>query len=74
VDRPGQQVLVSRDGGRRWEQAGEAQPMAAYASSGSIVVTGRNTLWASGPPGALWRSTDGGVRWQAVPLLLPLVP
>jgi photosystem II stability/assembly factor-like uncharacterized protein len=74
LDRPGQQVLVSRDGGRRWEQAGEAQPMAAYASSGSIVVTGRNALWASGPPGALWRSTDGGVRWQAVPLLLPLVP
>ena len=70
----GQQVLVSRDGGRRWEQAGDTRPIAGYASSGSIVVTGRSTLWASGPPGALWRSSDAGVRWQAVPLLLPLVP
>jgi len=71
---PGQQVLVSRDGGRRWEQAGAAPAIAGYASSGWIAVTGRSTLWASGPPGALWRSTDGGARWQAVPLLLPLVP
>jgi len=70
----GQYVLHSLDGGHRWVTAGSNPPSAGYSSVGSVVVTGASSLWASGPPGALWQSSDGGAHWAVVRLLLPLVP
>ena len=70
----GQYVLLSRDGVHRWVTAGSNPPSAGYSSVGSVVVTGASSLWASGPPEALWQSSDGGAHWAVVRLLLPLVP
>ncbi len=70
----GEYVLLSHDGGRWWVSAGYNPPRAGYEEVGSVVATGANTLWASGPPGILWRTSDGGNHWAASRLSLPLVP
>jgi photosystem II stability/assembly factor-like uncharacterized protein len=43
----------------------EAQP-------GALIVSGQQSVWADGPPGLLWRTTNGGRNWAALPLLLAL--
>ncbi len=68
----GQYVLLSHDAGRNWVVAGSSRPRAGYPSVGSLVVTGPSSLFASGPPGVLWRTSDGGAHWAVGPLLLPL--
>ncbi len=71
---PGRQyLLLSHDGGAHWLPAGEGPASANYQEVSSVVVTAASALWASGPPGALWRTTDGGWQWSALPLMLPLV-
>jgi hypothetical protein len=65
-----QYMLFSSDGGRRWTMSRFAGP-GDEAQPGALVVTGPQSVWADGPPGLLWRTTNGGRNWEAVPLLLP---
>jgi len=41
-------------------------------STGALIVSGQQSVWADGPPGLLWRTTNGGRNWAALPLLLAL--
>ena len=70
----GQYLLLSRDGGGHWAAAGYSPSSAGYSSVSSVAATATSAVWATGPAGALWHTSDGGDRWRASPLLLPLVP
>lgn len=69
----GEYLLASRDGGRHWATAGTNRASAPY-EIGDVVATGTGQMWASGPPGILWETTDFGHQWRATRLLLPLTP
>ena len=70
-------VLFSPDGGRSWAKLVFTGPGASSSpfvgAVGAVVLTGPQSLWAYGPTGLLWHSTDGGRSWSASRPLLPLV-
>lgn len=68
-----QYLMSSADGGAHWATVAY-NPPGAPEQIGSVVTTGTSTVWASGPPGVLWHTSDAGTHWQAWSLLLPLVP
>jgi len=65
--------LFSADAGRHWAKLTFRGP-GTQSSPGTLVLTGPRSVWADGPPGALWHSTNGGRSWSVARLLLPLVP
>jgi len=50
--------------------AGNLQLVGAQADT--VVVTGTGELWAWGPPGAIWHSTDIGAHWSVMTPALPV--
>lgn len=51
--------LATQDGGQTWTK---------YLSPGigaAFLVTGPSEVWAYGPPGALWHTTDAGRHWAS---------
>ena len=51
--------LATQDGGLTWTQ---------YQSPGigaAFLATGPSELWAYGPAGALWHTSDAGRHWKA---------
>lgn len=66
-------MLFSANGGRQWAQLSFSGP-GAKTVPGTLVLTGPRSVWAYGPPGILWHTTNAGRSWSAVRLLLPLVP
>jgi photosystem II stability/assembly factor-like uncharacterized protein len=65
-------MLFSANAGRQWAKLTFSGP-GAKTVPGTLVLTGRRSVWAYGPPGILWHTTNGGRTWSAVRLLLPLV-
>jgi photosystem II stability/assembly factor-like uncharacterized protein len=65
--------LFSADAGRQWAKLTFTGP-GSKTVPGTLVLTGPRSVWADGPPGILWHSTNGGRSWSASRLLLPLVP
>lgn len=61
-------ILVSRDAGRDWY----AYSLESSQPPNSVVAAGSGQLWASGPPGLLWHSSDGGAHWSALTPSLPI--
>jgi photosystem II stability/assembly factor-like uncharacterized protein len=66
-------MLFSTNGGRQWAQLNFSGP-GVKALPGTLVLTSPRSVWAYGPAGILWHSTNAGRTWSAVRLLLPLVP
>ena len=66
-------MLFSANGGRQWARLSFSGP-GAKTVPGALVLTSPRSVWAYGPPGILWHSTNAGRTWSAVRLLLPLVP
>ena len=65
--------LFSADAGRQWAKLTLTGP-GSKTVPGTLVLTGPRSVWADGPPGTLWHSTNAGRSWSASRLLLPLVP
>jgi photosystem II stability/assembly factor-like uncharacterized protein len=65
--------LFSADAGRQWAKLTLTGPGTKMVP-GALVLTGPRSVWADGPPGLLWHSTNGGLTWSVSRLLLPLVP
>ncbi len=65
-------VRRSRDGGRRWEDAGGGLPSKDVRALASDPAGKVLYAWVAG--GGLHRSGDGGASWQAVPGLDPSLP
>lgn len=61
-------ILVSRDAARTWT----AYRLTGPGQIAGVVATGSGQLWAYGPPGTLWRSTDGAAHWTALVPDLPV--
>ena len=66
-------MLFSANGGRQWARLSFSGPDAKTVP-GALVLTSPRSVWAYGPPGILWHSTNAGRTWSAVRLLLPLAP
>jgi photosystem II stability/assembly factor-like uncharacterized protein len=66
-------MLFSANGGRQWARLSFSGP-GAKTVPGALVLTSPRSVWAYGPPGILWHSTNAGRTWSAVRLFLPLVP
>jgi photosystem II stability/assembly factor-like uncharacterized protein len=65
--------LFSTDGGRQWAKLTFTGP-GSKTMPGALFLTGPRSVWADGPPGLLWHSTNEGLSWSASRLLLPFVP
>ncbi len=65
------EILVSLNGGRSWDDYRLVAPDASGTAI-TAVAAASGDLWADGPPGALWHSTDGGRRWTAVAPAFPV--
>lgn len=63
-------LLVSRDAGRTWT----ARQLEGGGQVDTVVATGSSQIWADGPPGTLWHSTDAGAHWSVRTPALPVVP
>ena len=51
-------LLVTGDGAASWTKYRFTQGVPW------VLATGREEAWAYGPPGALWRTMDGGLTWN----------
>jgi photosystem II stability/assembly factor-like uncharacterized protein len=63
-------MLFSTDNGEHWTMSRFAGP-GDKVQPGTLIVSGLQSVWADGPPGLLWHTTNGGRSWAAVRLLLP---
>jgi photosystem II stability/assembly factor-like uncharacterized protein len=69
----GKGVLRSDDGGATWSGAGlEGQDITALAASPVERGAGGAVVYAGTEPSAVWRSADGGARWEPAEGLLDL--
>lgn len=64
-------MLLSVDGGRHWAKSTFIGP-GAKNEPGGLLLSGTHSLWAYGPPGMLWHTTNAGRTWTTARLLLPL--
>lgn len=61
-------ILVSRDAGHSWT----AERLNGSQQLDTVMASGSGELWADGPPGVLWHSTDGGAHWSGITPTLPV--
>jgi hypothetical protein len=61
-------MLYSSDSGQLWTMSrfagarDEAQP-------GALIVSRQQSVWADGPPGLRWRTTNGGLKLGDAPVV-----
>jgi hypothetical protein len=72
-------LFRSRDGGRTWQQTGDAIPhtrVLSVAFAPARRANGRAAIYAGTEPSNLYRSEDDGATWQTFPRLpeLPSAP
>jgi photosystem II stability/assembly factor-like uncharacterized protein len=66
-------VRRSDDGGESWVPAGlEGEHVTAVAAAPAGATGDGAAVYAGAEPSAVWRSTDGGERWERSPGLLDL--
>ena len=61
-------ILVTRSAGRDWY----SYTLQTSTAPTSVVASSSGQLWAIGPPGLLWHSTDGGADWEVLTPTLPV--
>ena len=59
-------IFHSSDGGESWEQQGYGQDALKNINLNDVWAVSDDIVWAVGFPGAVIKTTDGGLNWQTI--------